>query len=113
MTDENVYRYAARGLAGYFGVGRNMLYQYLRTIKILEGSGDNTTVNSRFWGKGLFKMCKGTMGHYALRISDAGMEYLKPIVENAVASGVLKRKKGGPYRGEPLPQDLIDTLNNE
>jgi hypothetical protein len=113
VADDSIYRYASRGLAGYFGVGRNLLYQYLRTIKILEGYGENTVVNSQFWGKGLFKMCKGKMGHYALRISDRGMEYLKPLVEEAIAKGELKRKKEGTYRGKPLSQDLIDLLNNE
>lgn len=113
MADDSIYRYASRGLAGYFGVGRNKLLDYFKKIKITEGSGEDTTVSSRFWGKGLFKMCKGKMGHYALRISDRGMEYLKPLVEEAIANGELKRKKEGTYRGKPLSQDLIDLLNNE
>lgn len=110
-SDKDLYCYAARGLAGALGVGRNNFIKLLRTLKYIMPDG---TVNPKYWGKGILRVIRSDRyGYDAIRFSEAALHYFRPIVDDAVAKGLIKKLKVKPYVPEPLPDDLIALLNKE
>lgn len=110
-NDIERYCYAARGLAGALGVGRNNFIKLLRKLGYITFDG---TVNPKYWGKGILRVIKSDKSGYdAIRFSEAALYFFRPIVEEAVSKGLIKKLKLKPYKPEPLPDDLIEILNKE
>lgn len=111
MNDNSLYCYAARGLSGALGVGRNSFIKLLRKLGYIMPDG---TVNSKYWGKGILRVIRSDRhGYDAIRFSEAALHFFRPVVEEAISKGLIKKKKTIPYVPEPLPDDLLEILNNE
>lgn len=111
MSDLEKYCYASRGLAGALGVGRNSFIKLLRKQGYILSDG---TINQKYWGMGILRIVRSEFrGYNAVRFSEAALHYFRPIVNEAISKGLIKKLKVKPYIPEPLPDDLIEILNKE
>lgn len=110
-SDIDRYCYASRGLSGALGVGRNNFLKLLKKLKYIMSDG---TVNEKYWGKGILRVIRSDRhGYDAIRFSEAALHFFRPVVEEAIAKNLIKKKKMIPYVPEPLPTELLEILNNE
>jgi hypothetical protein len=107
-SDALLYHHPSRGAASLLMIGRNNLLKWMRKKGILE---KDNALSQKYWGKKLFKLLPAfKYDTYAIYFSDDGINYLRPLIEEAIINGELHRPKKKKYRDPGLDIELVESM---